>query len=101
MKKKVRITESDLHNIIKESVKRIIKEGESGGWVVDDSEAQEALQMFQKALGKDAANEAVIRAMSDHVLADILAYLFRQYDFREWDNRNQRIDNSDEYEEDY
>ena len=31
MKKIIRLTETDLHKIIKESVKRIIKEGDFGG----------------------------------------------------------------------
>ena len=43
--KTMRLTEKDLHNIVKESVNRIIKETENGGWVVDSSEAQEAYNL--------------------------------------------------------
>lgn len=41
----MRLTEKDPHNIVKESVNRIIKEAENGGWVVDSSEAQEAYNL--------------------------------------------------------
>ena len=43
--KTMRLTEKDPHNIVKESVNRIIKETENGGWVVDSSEAQEAYNL--------------------------------------------------------
>ena len=43
--KATRLTEKNLHNIVKESVNRIIKEAENGGWVVDSSEAQEAYNL--------------------------------------------------------
>ena len=39
------INRKNLHNIVKESVNRIIKETENGGWVVDSSEAQEAYNL--------------------------------------------------------
>ena len=43
--KTTRLTEKNLHNIVKESVNRIIKEAENGGWVVDSSESQEAYNL--------------------------------------------------------
>ena len=43
--KTTRLTEKNLHNIVKKSVNRIIKEAENGGWVVDSSEAQEAYNL--------------------------------------------------------
>jgi len=36
MKQRIRLTESDLHNIIKESVKRVIKEMEGEGMLVSE-----------------------------------------------------------------
>ena len=38
----MRLTDKELHRIVKESVDRIVQEAESGGWVVDSSEAEEA-----------------------------------------------------------
>ena len=32
MKRRIRLSESDLHKVIKESVKRVLKEGRSGTW---------------------------------------------------------------------
>ena len=66
-----------------------LNEGESGGWYVDSSEAQEAYNMFVNAIGKEEADAAIVRALGDNALADVLAYLFRMYDFREWDNRDE------------
>ena len=37
-----RLTDKELHRIVKESVDRVVQEAESGGWVVDSSEAEEA-----------------------------------------------------------
>ena len=85
--KTLRITEKDLHNIVKESVNRIIKEAENGGWVVDSSEAQEAYKLAVEYMGENTINKAIIRCLSDDALADCLAYIFRMYDFREWKSR--------------
>lgn len=84
MKHKVRLTESDIHNIVKRSVKRILNEAENGGWVVDSSEAQEAYELAVNELGEDEINRAIVRCISDETLAQCLAYIFRQYDFRQW-----------------
>lgn len=87
MKKIIRLTESDLHNIVKESVNRILKEAEDGGWVVDSSEAQEAYDLAAQEMGEETINSAIVRCLGNETLAQCLAYIFRQYDFREWQSR--------------
>ena len=87
MKKVLRLTESDLHKIIKESAKKIIKEAESCGWVVDTAEAQEAYNLAVQEMGEEAINSAIVRSLGDETLAQCLAYIFRQYDFRQWQNK--------------
>lgn len=93
MKKIIRLTESELKNIVEESTKRIIKEAESGGWVVDSSEAQEAYDLAVQEMGEETINSAIVRSLGDEVLAQCLAYIFRQYDFRQWQSR---FDNQDD-----
>ena len=56
MKKQIRLTESDIHEIVEESVKRILKEAENGGWVVDTTEAQEAYNMAAEEFGNEELN---------------------------------------------
>ena len=94
MKNRIRITESDLHRIIKESVKSVMAEGknklneaENGGWVVEASEAQEAYNLAVQEMGEETINAAIVRSLGDETLAECLAYIFRQYDFREWSDR--------------
>lgn len=82
-----KLTERDLNKIVKESVNRIIKEAENGGWVVDSSEAQEAYDLAAQEMGEETINSAIVRCLSDEILAQCLAYIFRQYDFREWQSR--------------
>lgn len=87
MKKQViKLNESDLRKIVKETVKKVLNEGESGGWVVEPSEAEEAYNMFAAELGNEEANAAIVRALGDNALSDVLAYLFRMYDFKQWDD---------------
>lgn len=93
MKKIIRLTESELRNIVEESTKKIIKEAESGGWVVDSSEAQEAYDLAVQEMGEETINSAIVRSLGDELLAQCLAYIFRQYDFRQWQSR---FDNQDE-----
>ena len=83
----IRLTESDLHRIVKESVKRAINEAENGGWIVDASEAQEAYNMAVDEMGEDVINAAIVRSLGDEVLAQALAYVFRMYEFRQWQSR--------------
>ena len=85
--KLIRITEQDLHKIVNESVKRIIKEAEDGGWVVDSSEAQEAYNLAVQEMGEEIINSAIVRCLGEETLAQCLAYIFRQYDFRQWQSR--------------
>ena len=87
MKKVIRLTESDLQKIVKESAEKIIKEAESGGWVVDTTEAQEAYNLAVQEMGEETINSAIVRSLGDETLAQCLAYIFRQYDFREWHSR--------------
>ena len=87
MKEQIKLTESDLRDIVKESENRILKEAESGGWVVDSSEAEEAYNMAAEEFGNEELNAAIVRCMSDEVLAQCLAYIFRQYDFRKWQSK--------------
>lgn len=87
MKKRYRLTESRLRGMIREAVKNALNEGESGGWVVDSSEAEEAYNLAVERMGKETIDSAIIRAMSSEALADCLAYIFRMYDFREWQSR--------------
>ena len=85
--KTMRLTEKDLNKIVKESVNRIIKEAEDGGWVVDSSEAQEAYDLAVQEMGEETINSAIVRCLGNETLAQCLAYIFRQYDFRQWQSR--------------
>jgi hypothetical protein len=86
-KKLVKLTEMDLHRIVEETTKQILKEAINGGWEVDTSEAQEAYEMAVNSFGEETINSAIVRSLGDETLAQCLAYIFRQYDFREWANR--------------
>ena len=90
-KQTIKINESQLAQIVKESVKKVLKENiseaENGGWVVDTAEAQEAYNLAAQELGEDVINSAIVRCLGDRQLAECLAYVFRMYDFREWKNR--------------
>lgn len=83
-KKLIKLTESDLHKIVKETVSRILNEGESYGWTVDPSEAEEAYNMAAEEFGNEELNAAIVRCLGNDTLADCLAYIFRQYDFKQW-----------------
>ena len=74
-------------HIVENTVKKILKEAENGGWVVDSSEAQEAYNLAVQEMGEDTINSAIIRVLSDETLAQCLAYIFRQYDFRQWKSK--------------
>ena len=87
MRRQIRLTENDLHRIVKESVNRVINEAENGGWIVDTSEAQEAYDMAVDEMGEETVNAAIVSSLGDDVLAQALAYVFRMYDFRQWKSR--------------
>ena len=65
--------------------KPMLKEAENGGWVVDSTEARDAYELAVTEMGKDTIDSAIIRSLSDEQLAQCLAYIFRMYDFREWE----------------
>lgn len=94
MKKVIKITESKLRQMVAEAVMEAV----NGGWEVDDSEAMDAYNLAVNCLGKETIDDAIIRAMSSHTLAELLAYIFRQYDFREWEEykNSQSVDDEEE-----
>ena len=67
------------------SSRRRLNCGESYGWVVDPSEAQEAYDFACEAIGKDTVDSDIVGTLSYDELSDALAYLFRMWDFTEWD----------------
>lgn len=85
--RRYRLTESRLRGLVDEAVKNVLNEGESGGWIVDSSEAEEAYEFAVERMGKETVDSAIIRALSSDALADCLAYIFRMYDFTEWKSR--------------
>lgn len=93
-RKRIRLSESDLKNMVKESVKRIVKqrkklnEAEDYGWVVESSEAREAYDFACEYFGQENLNQDIVDALSTDELAACLAFIFRMNDFREWDERN-------------
>ena len=89
MKNAIKLTEQDLRGIVENTVKKVLKEAESGGWVVDSSEAQEAYNLAVQEMGEETINSAIVRCLGDETLAQCLAYIFRQYDFRQWKSNYQ------------
>jgi len=87
MKNVIKLTEQDLRGIVENTVKKILKEAEDGGWVVDSSEAQEAYDLAVQEMGEETINSAIVRCLGDETLAQCLAYIFRQYDFRQWKSK--------------
>ena len=84
-KKQIRLNESQLKQIVNECVKNVLKEANSYGWEVDTSEATLAYEYMAQEIGNEELNAAIIRAMSNSALADIMAYLLRMYDMRGWE----------------
>lgn len=84
--KRVKLNENSLGRIISESIRRILSETENGGWVVETDEAEKAYDFFvQEMGGNEEADRAIVRAMSNETLSQILAYLFRMYNLRGWE----------------
>ncbi len=98
MGKKIKLTESDLHNIVKQSVKRILKEASDEGWEVDDSNVQEAYDFGVEQMGEEELNAAIVRCLGREQLAEALAFIFRQYNLTDWKNGND-FDNEEFVEE--
>ena len=86
MKRKVKLTEKDLHRLINESVRRVMNEADNYGWVVEESEAQEAYDLAVEHFGEEELNKEIVGGLSSNELAESLAYIFRMYDFTEWDD---------------
>lgn len=84
-KKLTRLNEDQLKQIVNECVKNVLKEANSYGWEVDNSEATLAYKYMAQEIGNEELNAAIVRAMGDSALADIMAYLLRMYDMRGWE----------------
>ncbi|MBO7212352.1 MAG: hypothetical protein J6V44_15300 [Methanobrevibacter sp.] len=70
-------------------VKRL-DEAESYGWVVDDSEAYDAYD-FAIDSGwwtKEQLNQDIVDCISSKELAECLAFIFRNAEFKDWENRS-------------
>lgn len=59
------------------------KAGESYGWVVNEEDAQDKLDLWIEAVGAKQALDDLRYAMGNYELANNLAYIFRMNDFRE------------------
>lgn len=84
-KKQIKLNEGQLRKIVNECVKNVLKEANSYGWEVDNSEATLAYEYMAQEIGNEELNAAIIRAMGNSALADIMAYLLRMYDMRGWE----------------
>ncbi len=96
------IEEENINNMNESKLKRIIRqsinEAVNGGWEVETNEAQEAYNLAVNVLGKETIDDAIIRAMGDTQLAEILAYVFRMYDFTEWEEyKNETLEPREPY----
>jgi len=100
MKQTINLDENKFRELIKENVRQILNEAENGGWVVETSEAEEAYNFAAQILGNEELNQAIVRAMSNETLAQILAYLFRMYNLKEWGDYKAKMDGLNDYEED-
>lgn len=79
------ISESAINKIIKNAIKKVLNEGESYGWVVEEEDAREAYDFACDALGKETVDDALVGCLSTTQLSDFLAFLFRNWDFRDWE----------------
>ena len=76
--KRIRLTESDLHRIVKESVNKIIKEGTT------DSYIQAMWDKVQKMMGAESMLEALYNYLDSDAIEDFVQYLYRTYDLDEY-----------------
>lgn len=79
--------------------KRNLREGESYGWVVENDQAWDALDMFIEVYGAEYTLDALARAMGTEELANNLAYIFRMHDFREFYGDEEDDDYDDDLDE--
>lgn len=98
MKRRIRLSESDLHKVIKETVKRCLNEADSYGWYVDDNDPETAYYFAIENGGWDeeSLNAAIVGCMSKEEKAKCLAFLFRMDNFQAWKDR-EMYDNESEY----
>lgn len=85
------------------SSRRRLNCGESYGWVVDPSEAQEAYEFACEYFGKENLDDQIVYSLGNDDLSDCLAYIFRMNDFREWEayKNGEDLDEEELDEEDY
>ena len=62
---------------------RKITSANNYGWVVDSSEAMDALDLFVEYVGEDTALEGLARALGDNELKENLEWICRQWGFLE------------------
>ena len=74
MKKLIRVTESDLHNIIKESVKRIIKEGHYS------SDSAQKWDQVREMVGDDAMIQELWNYLDADSIDDFIEHMDRNYE---------------------
>lgn len=74
MKKLIRLTESDLHNIIKESVKRIIKEGHYS------SDSAQKWDQVREMVGDDAMIQELWNYLDADSIDDFIEHMDRYYE---------------------
>lgn len=79
---KLRISEKESKQI---SRRKGLNEAESYGWEVPENMVWEAYELACEKMGKDYVDDAIVNTVSTDELASSLAFLFRNWDFREWD----------------
>ena len=75
MKKRIRLTESDLHKIVKESVKRVLTETETMRLNEYECYEDPTLETIQEILRKDPSR------LSDSELLDSIQYMLHYRDY--------------------
>ena len=94
MKKVVKLNEATLKMI----VKNVLMEAVNGGWEVPDGMAQEAYDLAVQYFGKEDIDNQIVTGLGNEQPAKSLAFIFRMYDFREWDRYMEKKENGgDEY----
>lgn len=83
------LTERKLTNIISNVMSKMLNEAESEGWIVDDNDAQNAYEFACKYFPKEEVDSQIVSSLSAEELASSLAWLFRQWDFKEYYDYNE------------
>lgn len=71
----------------KEPARRITA-AESYGWVVENNEVDESYELACDTYGQEDVDHEIVETLSTSELASSLAFLFRNWNFRKWDERN-------------